>query len=181
MTRWFFLFLLATSLVISFRVLTFSPAPLVSSACEEVSIESKLPGIWNLNRVNNFSGFKPYLINEDLENYSSLINFIFPFLLSNSQILIIDICGEEMSLSYNYFRNWRQFLISLVDEKKIKSNTNITSSLATYNQNKLNLKINSKNIDFKQEIYLDGGELIREIEFLNSSTGKVKFIYRKNE
>ena len=118
MTRWFFLFLLATSLVISFRVLTFSPAPIVSSACEEVSIESKLPGIWNLNRVNNFSGFKPYLINEDLENYSSLINFIFPFLLSNSQILIIDICGEEMSLSYNYFRNWRQFLISLVDEKK---------------------------------------------------------------
>ena len=86
-----------------------------------------------------------------------------------------------MSLSYNYFRNWRQFLISLVDEKKIKSNTNITSSLATYNQNKLNLKINSKNIDFKQEIYIDGGELIREIEFLNSSTGKVKFIYRKNE
>ena len=86
-----------------------------------------------------------------------------------------------MSLSYNYFRNWRQFIISLLDEKKIKSNTNITSGSAIYNQNKLNLKINSKNIDFQQEIYLDGGELIREIEFANSSTGKVKFIYRKNE
>ena len=45
----------------------------------------------------------------------------------------------------------------------------------------LTMEIDSKNIDFKQEIYLDGGELIREIEFFNSSTGKIKFIYRKSD
>ena len=86
-----------------------------------------------------------------------------------------------MSLSYNYFRNWQQFIISLINEKEIKSNLNIISSSRFYNSDSLNLKIKLKDIDFEQEIYLDGGELIREIEFLNSSTGKVKFIYRKNE
>ena len=43
------------------------------------------------------------------------------------------------------------------------------------------MKINAKNIDFKQDLYLDGGELIREIEFQDSSFGKIKFIYRKND
>ena len=43
------------------------------------------------------------------------------------------------------------------------------------------MNISTKNIDFKQKLYLDGGELIREIEFQGSSSGKIKFIYRKND
>ena len=109
MTRWFFLFFLALILIISFRLVTFSSAPINTVACDSVSIESDLSGIWDLNRIENFSGFKPYLIKADLENYSFLINSLMPFFLSNSQILIVDICEEEMLLSYNYFREWRQY------------------------------------------------------------------------
>tara|TARA_X000000368_G_scaffold410155_1_gene393189 strand:- start:488 stop:1033 length:546 start_codon:yes stop_codon:yes gene_type:complete len=181
MTRWFFLFFLAITIVVSYRILTFSPAPIDTSICDDSSIESKLSGIWDLNRIDNFSGFRSYLKIKNLENYSLIINSLFPSLISSSQILIIDICGDKMSLSYNYFRNWQQFIISLINEKEIKSNLNIISSSRFYNSDSLNLKIKLKDIDFEQEIYLDGGELIREIEFLNSSTGKVKFIYRKNE
>ena len=103
MTRWFFLFFLALILIISFRLVTFSSAPINTVACNSVSIESDLSGIWDLNRIENFSGFKPYLIKADLENYSFLINSLMPFFLSNSQILIVDICEEKMLLSYNYF------------------------------------------------------------------------------
>ena len=73
MTRWFFLFFLALTLIISFRVITFSSAPINVDACDSVSIESDLSGIWDLNRIEKFSGFKPYLIKADLENYSFLI------------------------------------------------------------------------------------------------------------
>ena len=88
MTRWFFLFFLALTLIISFRVVTFSSAPINADACDSVSIESDLSGIWDLNRIDNFSGFKPYLIRAGLENFSFLINSFMPFLLSNSQLLI---------------------------------------------------------------------------------------------
>ena len=118
MTRWFFLFLLAIILVLSFRLFTFSSAPIVQTSCEEVSIASKLSGVWNLNRIDNFSGFSPYLKRENTEDYSLIINSTFPFLLSNSQILIVNICGEEMSISYNYFRNWQQYSFSLLENKK---------------------------------------------------------------
>ena len=83
MTRWFFLFLLAITLVLSFRLFTFSSAPIVATSCEEVSITSKLSGIWDLNRIDNFSGFSPYLKSEDTEDYSLIINSTFPFLISN--------------------------------------------------------------------------------------------------
>ena len=52
---------------------------------------------------------------------------------------------------------------------------------ALYDQNLLEMKINAKNIDFEQDLYLDGGELIREIGFQGSSFGNIKFIYRKND
>ena len=181
MTRWFFLFLLAITLVLSFRLFTFSSAPIVATSCEEVSITSKLSGIWNLNRIDNFSGFSPYLKSENIKDYSLIINSTFPFLLSNSQILIVTICGEEMSISYNYFRNWQQYSFSLLENKKFKTNIDAHEGSAIYQNDFLTMEIDSKNIDFKQEIYLDGGELIREIEFFNSSTGKIKFIYRKSD
>ena len=181
MTRWFFLFFLALILIISFRLVTFSSAPINTVACDSVSIESDLSGIWDLNRIANFSGFKPYLIRVDLENYSFLINFLMPFFLSNSQILIVDICEEEMSLSYNYFREWRQYAIPLLSNEKIRSNNEGQDVTAVYGQDSLEMNISTKNIDFKQELYLDGGELIREIEFQGSSSGKIKFIYRKND
>ena len=181
MTRWFFLFFLALTLIISFRIVTFSSAPINGIACDSVSIESDLSGIWDLNRIDNFSGVKPYLISADLENYSFLINSSIPFLLSNSQLLIIDICEEKMSLSYNYFREWHQYSIPLLGNEKIRSNIEDQNITAFYDQNLLEMKINAKNIDFEQDLYLDGGELIREIEFQGSSFGNIKFIYRKND
>ena len=181
MTRWFFLFFLALTLVISFRVVTFSSAPINTVACDSVSIESDLSGIWDLNRIDNFSGFKPYLIRAGLENYFFLINSFMPFLLSNSQLLIIDTCEEEMTLSYNYFRQWHQYAIPLLGNEKIKSNIEDQDITAVYDQDLLEMKINAKNIDFKQDLYLDGGELMREIEFQGSSFGNIKFIYRKND
>ena len=51
MTRWFFLFILALTLIISFRVVTFSSAPINTVACDSVSIESDLSGIWDLNSM----------------------------------------------------------------------------------------------------------------------------------
>ena len=104
-----------------------------------------------------------------------------PFLLSNSQLLIIDICEEEMSLSYNYFREWHQYAIPLLGNEKSRSNIEDQDITAVYDQDSLEMKINAKNIDFKQDLYLDGGELIREIEFQGSSFGNIKFIYRKND
>ena len=181
MTRWFFLFFLALTLIISFRVVTFSSAPINADACDGVSIESDLSGIWDLNRIDNFSGFKPYLTRTGLENYSFLINSFMPFLLSNSQLLIIDICQEKMSLSYNYFREWHQYSIPLLSNEKIRSNIEDQDITAVYDQDSLEMKINAKNIDFEQDLYLDGGELIREIEFQGSSFGNIKFIYRKND
>ena len=181
MTRWFFLSFLAFTLIISFRVVTFSSAPIKAVACDSVSIDSDLSGIWDLNRIDTFSGFKPYLIKTGLENYTFLINSFMPFLLSNSQLLIIDTCEEEMSLSYNYFREWHQYAIPLLGNEKIRSNIEDQDITAVYDQDSLEMKINAKNIDFKQDLYLDGGELIREIEFQGSSFGKIKFIYRKND
>ena len=181
MTRWFFLFFLALTLIISFRVITFSSAPIRAVACDSVSIESDLSGIWDLNRIDNFSGFKPYLIKTGLENYTFLINSFMPFLLSNSQLLIIDTCEEEMSLSYNYFRKWHQYIIPLLGNEKINSNLEDQDGTAVYDQDLLAMKINAKNIDFNQDLYLDGGELIREIEFQDSSSGKIKFIYRRDD
>ncbi len=181
MTRWFFLFFLALTLIISFRVVTFSSAPIRSVACDSVSIESDLSGIWDLNRIDNFSGFKPYLTRTGLENYTFLINFFMPLFLSNSQLLIIDTCEEEMSLSYNYFRQWHQYAIPLLGNGKIRSNIEDQDISTVYDKDLLEMKINAKNIDFKQDLYLDGGELIREIEFQGSSFGNIKFIYRKND
>ncbi len=181
MTRWFFLFFLALILIISFRLVTFSSAPINIVACDSVSIESDLSGIWDLNRIDNFSGFKPYLIKSDLENYSFLINSLMPFFLSNSQILIVDICEEKMLLSYNYFREWRQYAIPLLSNEKIRSNDEGQDVTAVYGQNLLEMNISTKNIDFKQKLYLDGGELLREIEFQGSSSEKIKFIYKKND
>jgi hypothetical protein len=86
-----------------------------------------------------------------------------------------------MSISYNYFRNWQQYSFSLLENKKFKTNIEAHEGSAIYLNDSLTMEIDSKNIDFKQEIYLDGGELIREIEFFNSSTGKIKFIYRKSD
>ena len=141
MTRWFFLFFLALILIISFRLVTFSSAPINTVACNSVSIESDLSGIWDLNRIENFSGFKPYLIKADLENYSFLINSLMPFFLSNSQILIVDICEEKMLLSYNYFREWRQYAIPLLSNEKIRSNDEGQDVTAVYGQNLLEMNL----------------------------------------
>ena len=34
-------------------------------------------------------------------------------------------------------------------------------------------------VDITQEIYEDGGELVREVNVLSANTGKIKFFYRE--
>ncbi len=181
MTRWFFLFLLALTLVISFRLFTFSPFPNLSKNCDKTSIESNMSGIWNLNRVDNFSGIEPYLNAKDLNSYSFFIYYLVPSILSNSQILSIDFCGDEVTVTYNVFRNWRQYNFSTIQNQAFKSNSSDLSGIASFQPKIISIEINSKDIDFTEELYLDGGELIRETEFSNSKTGKIRYFYRKND
>ncbi len=180
MTKWFFFLFFSLFLIISFRLLTFSPIPQTSLSCNELSVDSKLSGLWNLNRIDNFSGFEPLLIERGIEKYSFLINTFYPFLLESSQVLNIDICGDEISLFFNNLRIWNNYSFTIIDGQ-IKSNISDLVGTGSYLPNKIFIKINSINLDFNEEIYLDGGELVREINFLNSSTGKIKFIYRKND
>ena len=181
MTRWFFLFLLALTLVISFRLLTFSPFPNLSKNCDKTSIESNMSGVWNLNRMDNFSGIEPYLIAKDLNSYSFFIYYLVPSFLSNSQILSIDFCGDEVTVTYNVLRNWRQYKFSIIQNQAFKSNFSDLSGTASFQPETISIEINAKDIDFTEELYLDGGELIRETEFSNSKTGKIKYFYRKND
>ena len=62
-----------------------------------------------------------------------------------------------------------------------KSNSSDLSGTASFQTETISIEINTKDIDFTEELYLDGGELIRETEFSNSKTGKIKYFYRKND
>ena len=181
MTKWFFLSLCALTLVISFRLLTFCHVANLPKNCDKTAIESNMSGVWNLNRIDNFSGIEPYLNAKDLNNYSFFIYYLIPSFLSNSQILSIDFCGDEVTVTYNVFRNWRQYNFSIIQNQAFKSNSSDLSGTASFQTETISIEINTKDIDFTEELYLDGGELIRETEFLDSKTGKIKYFYRKND
>ena len=156
MTKLSFIFLLAITSILVFRLLTFAPIP-IADDCE-------LKEIWNLNRVDNFSGLMDGL---DFYDEKPLAKFLaknsYPFLLSNSQILVSIECNvSERNIIWNYFRNWYG--------EELDLNALPISFL---------VKRFNGSVDIEQKIYKDGGELIREINVLEKDTGKIKFYYRK--
>ena len=158
MTKLSFIFLSAIASILVFRLLTFAPIPITD--------DCKLKEIWNLNRVDNFSGLMDGL---DFYDEKPLVKFLaknsYPFLLSNSQILVSIECNvSERNIIWNYFRNWYG--------EELDLNALPVSFLVQ--------RFNGS-VDIEQKIYKDGGELIREINVLEKDTGKIKFYYRKNE
>ena len=156
MTKLSFIFLLAIASILVFRLLTFAPIP-IADDCE-------LKEIWSLNRVDNFSGLMDGL---DFYDEKPLVKFLakysYPFLLSNSQILVSIECNvSERNIIWNYFRNWYG--------EELDLNALPVSFLVQ--------RFNGS-VDIEQKIYKDGGELIREINVLEKDTGKIKFYYRK--
>ena len=180
MTKWFFLFFLSLTLVLGIRYFSFSfPPNEDNNNCAENTIESKLDGYWDLNRIDNFSGLEPFF---EINNFSIILNRLLPSLLSKSQLLRIDFCNDEITISYNYFRKWIQFNFSFLQNTEIKSSDSLLiSGYATYEPELIKGSFSVKGIDIKQEIYLDGGELIRSIDLQDSNKGIIKFYYRKYE
>ena len=158
MTKLSLVFFTPLILILLFRILTFSPVPIAES-CE-------VEKTWNLNRIENFSG-----LTDGLDSFESkkvqkiLINFFVPSLLTNSQILVEIKCNEENeALIYNNLRNWKG------QEKNL-----ITGFFSQ------NIDLFGNSLDITQEIYEDGGELVREINIPDKNTGKIKFYYREIE
>lgn len=158
MTRLSLVFFIPLVLILLFRILTFSPVP-IAEGCE-------VKKIWNLNRIENFSG-----LIDGLDYFESktirkiLLNFFVPSLLTNSQVLVEIKCNEKNeAMIYNNLRNWKG------QEKNL---------LTGFFQQNIDLFGNS--LDITQEIYEDGGELIREINIPDKNTGKIKFYYREIE
>ena len=65
--------------------------------------------IWNLNRIENFSG-----LTDGLDSFESkklnkfIINFFMPIVLINSQILVdIKCIDQKDAMIYNNLRNWK--------------------------------------------------------------------------
>ena len=183
MSKWFFLSLLAIVLILSLRFLTFSHLPLEGrDNCDSNTISSNLSGIWDLNRIDNFSGLKIFLENENTSQYSFILNRLLPELLSRSQILRINFCNDEITISYNIFRKWIQYNFSFLNNLNIKSsNIDYITGQAKFNSDRIEGRFNVQGVDIEQEIYLDGGELIRSVNIKNRDTGKIKFYYRKYE
>ena len=158
MTKLSFIFLLAIVSILVFRLLTFAPIP-IADDCE-------FKEVWNLNRIDNFSGWI-----DGIDSYDErpLVKFFartfYPLLLSNSQILVSIECNDsEKNIIWNFFRNWYG--------EELDLNALPVSFLVQ--------RFNGS-VDIEQKIYKDGGELIREINVLEKDTGKIKFYYRKNE
>ena len=158
MTKLSFIFLSAIASILVIRLLTFAPIP-IADDCE-------LKEIWNVNRVDNFSGLMDGLdFYDEKPLFKFLANNSYPFLLSNSQILVSIECNvSERNIIWNYFRNWYG--------EELDLNALPVSFLVQ--------RFNGS-VDIEQKIYKDGGELIREINVLEKDTGKIKFYYRKNE
>ena len=183
MTKWLFLFLLALILILTFRYFSFSFPPKEDiSNCADNTIASKLEGYWDLNRVGNFSGLEPFFEKNNINNYSIILNRLLPFLLSKSQLLRIDFCSDEITISYNYFRQWVQYNFSFLQNTEIRSSDSLLiSGHAAYDPEIIKGTFIFRGMDIKQEIYLDGGELIRAIDIKGSNKGIIKFYYRKYE
>tara|TARA_B100000242_G_scaffold284617_1_gene248119 strand:+ start:17 stop:493 length:477 start_codon:yes stop_codon:yes gene_type:complete len=156
MTKLSLVFFTPLVLILIFRLITFSPMP-IAEGCEANKI-------WNLNRIENFSG-----LTDGLDSFESkklnkfIINFFIPIVLINSQILVdIKCIDQNDAMIYNNLRNWKG------QEQNL-----ITGSFSQ------NIDLFGNSVDITQEIYEDGGELVREVNIPKNNTGKIKFFYRE--
>ena len=224
MSRWFLIFLSSLLIVLGTRYGTYSPLPTaVFSDCETPVTETKLQGLWELDRIDNYEAFHEALA-EDSGLLSYLEVLAYPFILERSQLYRIEQCGSKIALSVNYLRTWlvataeieepdiqvemkdfttefketleetfEEVLTDVKDALSIEAKPEIDKALKFLRKsNNLNLhgeltlsdeeitlygSLNGKN--YKEKIYYDAGELVREIAFVDSSLGSTDFIYRR--
>ena len=224
MTRWFLIFITSLLIVLGARYGTYSPLPTaVFSDCETPVAETKLQGLWELDRIDNYEAF-----HEVLGENSGFLSFIeilaYPLVLERSQLYRIEQCGSNIALTVNYLRTWlvataeieepdiqleikdfsselketleETFEEVLTDVKEVLSiepKPEINKALKFLRKsNNLNLvaeltlldgeiilygTLNGKN--YKEKIYYDAGEMVREIAFVDSILGSTDFIYRR--
>ena len=106
MTRWFLIFITSLLIVLGARYGTYSPLPTaVFTDCETPVAETKLQGLWELDRIDNYEAF-----HEALGESSGFLGFIevlaHPFVLERSQLYRIEQCGSDIALTVNYLRTW---------------------------------------------------------------------------
>lgn len=224
MTRWFLIFLTSLLIVLGARYSTYSPLPAaVFSDCETPVAETKLQGLWELDRIDNYEAF-----HEALEENSGILGFIevlaYPLVLERSQLYRIEQCGSNIALTVNYLRTWlvataeieepdiqleikdfsselketleetfEEVLTDVKEALSIEPKQEINKALKFLRKsNNLNLvaeltlldgeiilygTLNGKN--YKEKIYYDAGEMVREIAFVDSILGSTDFIYRR--
>ena len=86
-----------------------------------------------------------------------------PFFLVNSQILVDLNCSDgNDSIIYNNLRTW-------TGHKQNSVNAFYSETIDLFGDS----------VDITQEIYEDGGEIVREVNIPSVSTGKIKFFYRE--
>ena len=156
MTKLSFVFFAPLVLILFFRIATFSPVP-IAEGCE-------INRSWNLNRIENFSGLTDGLASlESKTLQKTFLNILIPFFLVNSQILVDLNCSDgNDSIIYNNLRNW-------TGHKQNSVNAFYSETIDLFGDS----------VDITQEIYEDGGEIVREVNIPSVSTGKIKFFYRE--
>ena len=224
MSRWFLIFLTSLLIVLGARYGTYSPLPsAVFTDCEAPVTETKLQGLWELDRIDNYEAFHEAL-SEDSGFLSYVEVLAYPLVLERSQLYRIEQCGSKIALSVNYLRTWlvataeieepdiqvemkdfttefketleetfEEVLTDVKDALSIEAKPEIDKALKFLRKsNNLNLHgeltlsdeeitlygtLNGKN--YKEKIYYDAGELVREIAFVDSTLGSTDFIYRR--
>ena len=156
MTKLSLVFFIPLVLILIFRVVTFSPVP-VAEGCE-------IKSSWNLNRIENFSGLTDGLKSLETKTLQkTFINILIPFILANSQIMVnLNCLDGNDSIIYNNFRSWK-------GKKQNSINAFYSETIDLFGDS----------VDITQEIYEDGGELVREVNIPSANTGKIKFFYRE--
>ena len=224
MSRWFLIFLTSLLIVLGARYGTYSPLPsAVFSDCETPVTETKLQGLWELDRIDNYEAFHEALA-EDSGFLSYLEVLAYPFILERSQLYRIEQCGSNIALSVNYLKTWlvataeieepdirvemkdfttelketleetfEDVLTDVKDALSIEAKPKVNKALKflrkpdnlnliaelTFSDEEITIygTLNGKN--YKEKIYYDAGELVREIAFVDSTLGSTDFIYRR--
>ena len=224
MTRWFLIFFSSLLIVLGARYGTYSPLPTaVFSDCKTPAAETKLQGLWELDRIDNYEAFHEALA-EDSGFLSYLEVLAYPFILERSQLYRIEQCGSNIALSVNYLKTWvvataeieepdirvemkdfttelketleetfEDVLTDVKDALSIEAKPKVNKALKflrksdnlnliaelTFSDEEITIygTLNGKN--YKEKIYYDAGELVREIAFVDSALGSTDFIYRR--
>ena len=127
MTKWFFLFLLALTIVLGARFLSYSPLPeIVLADCVPIEGEiDKLSGLWELNRIDNFEALYEKSEMSQNEPFKTLANTLVPFVMERSQLYRIELCEYNAALSFNFFNEWYVMKAELdkdeLPKKKLKA------------------------------------------------------------